>query len=707
MDANGDGFDFLTDSLPEDTTQDVLNRKKFVETLAARILKFKDSNCLIIGIHGPWGSGKSTFLKFLELEIGNEYEDAVIVHFNPWNYSSIDQLVILFFKELRSSIKKGKNLRQLSLEIGEKLELLGKVLSPLEVLHSFVGVPTGVEKIPSALEKTGSGIKQLLEQDPLAIKKELNDLLKKYNKKIIVFIDDIDRLDKESMRLLFRLIRLNADFINTIYILSFDRKVVEGALEGEQGASGRDYLKKFVQVPFDLPLPDHKIISDILSEKIGDIFPASSKNDFESYRGNNLCNKFYEFFRTLRDVKRYTNSLLLTSPSIADEINYLDFAAIEAIRVFYPDVYNEIANNKDLLLGNKPFFTLELNKTEIELRKNKINDIIKLVGSHKDQEIVKNILSDLFPHAGEAGYDGNSRSYRIGKRICSQDRFDKYFLLDVPKGEISQAQIDAALKIINDKDTFICLLKEYKDHNILMQFLERMKDYIADLSLENKKNIINILLDIGDELSKMSNGRMNRTTEAQMGFMIIDLLEKVDLSLHAGILRDCICEGRGFHLLLYVMFHINKDMDTKRLLSNQEFETIKKLTVSRIQREASKKNFINMPHLRGTLLIWKEFADINEPKKAVSRLIVEDHGVIRLLAEFLTEYTIDYNEARYAMRDDDLTQLSEFADLSAIYTRVKGIENGKSDLISDELSKIAVQDFIKLYEQRNIRIENI
>jgi predicted KAP-like P-loop ATPase len=60
------------------------------------------------------------------------------------------------------------------------------------------------------------------------------------------------------MRLIFRLIRLNADFINTRYILSFDRKVVEKALDGEQGTSGREYLEKFIQVPFDLPLPNQK-----------------------------------------------------------------------------------------------------------------------------------------------------------------------------------------------------------------------------------------------------------------------------------------------------------------------------------------------------------------------------------------------------------------------------------------------------------------
>ena len=68
---------------------------------------------------------------------------------------------------------------------------------------------------------------------------------------MIIFVDDIDRLDIDSMLSMFRLIRLNADFINTIYILSFDRQVAIELLESEQKKFGRKYLEKIIQVPFD------------------------------------------------------------------------------------------------------------------------------------------------------------------------------------------------------------------------------------------------------------------------------------------------------------------------------------------------------------------------------------------------------------------------------------------------------------------------
>jgi predicted KAP-like P-loop ATPase len=195
----------------------------------------------------------------------------------------------------------------------------------------------------------------------------------------------------------------------------------------------------------------------------------------------------------------------LTLPQVNEEINYLDFASLEAIRIFCPDVYNELPNNKDTLLGNALFFSLNLNKEDIEKRKKRIEEIVKLEGKNRQQKILTSIISELFPHAGEADYHGYNQNYRKYKRICSSIRFDRYFLLDVPTGEISQIEIDNALKILSNKDDFICLLKEYKDKNILDQFLERMKDYINEISHENIKNIIEVFFDVGDVFSPVQN----------------------------------------------------------------------------------------------------------------------------------------------------------------------------------------------------------
>ena len=95
-----------------------------------------------------------------------------------------------------------------------------------------------------------------------AIKSEIITILKKRNKKILIIIDDIDRLNKREIRKIMRLIKVNADFPNTIYLLAFDNQVVEQCLNIDNSISGKDYLSKIVNVNFDVPMDEKFNITD-------------------------------------------------------------------------------------------------------------------------------------------------------------------------------------------------------------------------------------------------------------------------------------------------------------------------------------------------------------------------------------------------------------------------------------------------------------
>ena len=84
-------------------------------------------------------------------------------------------------------------------------------------------------------------------------RKEITRLLAEQDKRLLVIVDDLDRLPKVDIRELFKLVRLTADFPNTTYLLAFDRPRVEAAL-GETQGEGRAYLEKILQVTFDVPV---------------------------------------------------------------------------------------------------------------------------------------------------------------------------------------------------------------------------------------------------------------------------------------------------------------------------------------------------------------------------------------------------------------------------------------------------------------------
>ena len=116
-------------------------------------------------------------------------------------------------------------------------------------------------------------------------------------------IDDIDRLNAAEVRQVFRLIKLNANFANTVYLVAFDKVLVVKALEEVAPGSPAEYLEKIVQVSFELPPLQENTLTEILIQNFNEILVDVSSRDFDEQRfGNMLGSGFRDFFRTLRDV---------------------------------------------------------------------------------------------------------------------------------------------------------------------------------------------------------------------------------------------------------------------------------------------------------------------------------------------------------------------------------------------------------------------
>ena len=176
--------------------------------------------------------------------------------------------------------------------------------------------------------------------------------LRRLDRRIFILIDDVDRLDQESMRYMFRLIRLNADFDSVTYVLAFDRNVVESVLEMEQGVSGHEYLEKIVQVGFDIPPAEPSKLKRIFLRRTESLGIFSPSNDETTIRWIELETVgFYKLIRTPRDVVRYANGLVVNGGIVKDEVNPVDFAVLEAIRTFAPELYAFIRENREIVLG--------------------------------------------------------------------------------------------------------------------------------------------------------------------------------------------------------------------------------------------------------------------------------------------------------------------------------------------------------------------
>ncbi len=294
----GTKHQFSADRPITSRTEDRLGRADFANSIASSITDWTDQESLVIALYGAWGSGKSSIKNMVLESLRSAKSDPAptILEFNPWQWPGQDRLAEAFFQEiglvlgrtdtgktakkraakwrvyaatwkagsflasgvrklvmillgivavtgLTNSLPEGHWLKGGSTTIG----LIALVFLVLEQFYGWIGSLS--EKVASIFEVT-SQTEALSRAEQ---KEELSALLRKLQNPVLVVMDDIDRLTADEIRLLFQLVKANADFPNVVYLLLFQRDIVERSLDSPPAISGRELLKKIVQVGFDIP----------------------------------------------------------------------------------------------------------------------------------------------------------------------------------------------------------------------------------------------------------------------------------------------------------------------------------------------------------------------------------------------------------------------------------------------------------------------
>lgn len=176
-----------------DPSQDLFGYAPFAQTLTKALCNYGSSEPLVLGLYGDWGSGKSTILKFIchNLKEVPENERPIVIEFNPWWFSGQEHLARAFLGQLQAVLPKKY---AAFMKLGE---LLGSFAESIGGAIDTVAQTGGVGK------KVGSMIQKFLKRPPKdvpALKEEICAILQQAGKRIIIMVDDIDRLEAEEMR---------------------------------------------------------------------------------------------------------------------------------------------------------------------------------------------------------------------------------------------------------------------------------------------------------------------------------------------------------------------------------------------------------------------------------------------------------------------------------------------------------------------------
>jgi len=438
--------------------EDLLARGPIVTQLATWVRAAPTQEGFVIGLTGRWGSGKTSVLNLLASELEGE---ATIVRFEPWLFSSADQLVGRFFDEISRQLVSG-SLKK----VGRRLARYGAAVSPAAQL--VVG-PAG------QLLAAPGRIVDASEPSASTQRRDLRAALLKKQTRIVVMVDDIDRLRPDETMEVLRLVKLVADLPGVVYVLPYDRQRVEAAAssafslvatgETTERTSGREYLEKIVQVSLSLPPITADRLALITSQWIREALEGVDVVAWDATTWPAIAAAVNGYIESLRDASRLANVLPASLRLCGTEVASTDVVGLAAIRVFDPDVHDSLATISPILTGDAMRMSdFTLKQEDRDARDQAVIDAV-LTGDSKS-DATKTVLRALFPaaahllgaHRGACPPDAQTR-----KRVAARPVLDRYVHLALPAHQAPAELVETVLKALTNAGDLQSMLQEVDD----------------------------------------------------------------------------------------------------------------------------------------------------------------------------------------------------------------------------------------------------
>ena len=432
--------------------EDDFHRYPFAAKLARLIASHQSPYGLVVSVYGQWGEGKSSFLDFIETATSllsteqPEQFKTTIIKFNPWRFSTEDQLLMSFFAELWAALRIERTVDRDSESVREKIFNYAQVLGARRSAGIISDEMANDEM--ARFEALGS-----LE----TLKADINRIIKSTGSKLLIIIDDSDRLNNEEVENTLRLVKLTADFCNTTYLIGLNHKMVAEAIgqryPGSTAEAGAQFLEKIVQVPLHLPPIQPTQLRRYLQARLDEVLSRTGTPDRLPDQEKIRCyNALEESVLTLnpnpRSIYRLANVLLVAIPLLEEEANLTDIILIEALRIFHPKVYELVKNNEST-------FTGESRGGNDQFEREAIHKVLGEKREHAGKAL--SLLANLFPRIDsfysnrllDPNRKRSQEELNHTRSIASAYYFKRYFYYAIQEGTIPEQTFKLFLKEVS------------------------------------------------------------------------------------------------------------------------------------------------------------------------------------------------------------------------------------------------------------------
>lgn len=300
--------------------EDICSWRDFAVTITKHLLATDTTHAAFsFGIVASWGEGKSSFMGIMQRYLQQARQEVIVMRFNPWLYDKETQLTRVFFEELRRTLAPYSS--KLSRSIDSYAELL------LAVDSSWL--------------KLAQQLLRLSQRSTTEQFDQLSQEIQKLGRKVVIFIDDVDRLTREELLELFNLVRNSSNLPCLYFVLAYDKSYVLETLKGNSDDHMNRYPEKILQEEYRLPKLTSDKIWAALKHSLQEIVRYDIAQDVYLIISDIQQLNLPYHLTTIRMVRRVINGFISHGASIQRKgwINTQDFFILELIHYVYPVVY--------------------------------------------------------------------------------------------------------------------------------------------------------------------------------------------------------------------------------------------------------------------------------------------------------------------------------------------------------------------------------
>lgn len=723
---NKENSNSLDENICESYEELFSSRQNQVDNIISHINSFEKNSRFTLLLNGQWGAGKTSLINSLEKRYEEIYKEEKIniIFIQPMMFDKKELLINYFCERLKELFIEGK------IYIGNN----SNIENYLNSLLKWVDKKTGID-IQHILNLGGKET-----DDFRKIKNSLQNDIYKYTEKfgrIIVVVDDFDRVEDATIKEILMFIRELIDFngINTILLMQYSK-----IINTDNGLT-KEYLDKYIDFRIELNKVDFKEIlitffdkafnwndiknlskskpeiSDILTSfknninllvKNINIIKEISLNEYNNDANKNnselaiiyeqIISNINNSYINIRVIKKIVKETCLSYIKLQKNCN--DFILDEEdlrfifkfiyIKNIFIDEYDYIASFKSFHYYYEDFYFMSYSTSE-KAPKEPIKEIIyKFFTEISTQEITEIKKINRFHIANAILKNAfNNIDYETDKKF---NEFAKY---------IDQNSIE-------DIDNFK-FIYGFNDYNIsfdnLREFYNSIKlKYLEDINLENFKKRIAKLNKLSLELSKREEnldellriynyyGINSTWFNFNNDFIndIYDLLKNSNLkstTFPTRMMEIRKSKNNIFSLNLHILININNNYNKDIKVINEISELFVKLQESMYQNTEDYKSYIkNLKYSIGKIKL-KDFEIIlseEEFDRIISNInkYIEIEEVLFKIEDSFNNKTFNLNKIDLNNAYLELNEINIFAEFNELSSYVlKLILNPEYNLV--------------------------